>query len=371
MSTRQPKPKREIKIGSRVAKREGILHLGEGSFTWLCAITAFGYKRVHRYGITCRSNEEIVDLISRNQARYGMLPIDNGQAGSVIGSANQLHKVFLDPSGRHIAIFAAIDYLVEFALFTFRKRSVDDLGDIVRVLGHMHGLPQCNRFLSTRLAHAEREPQASNVVGISQMMATQDDTMAAICPSQAQAIYGGHIVEDKIQDDPKNRTRILIIEPAFYELPLDPDMFDASGSLADLPVPLSDEMFERVLETRSITRRDLADLHAVLASQYTLKNRQSYQTIIIYALKDQVLSLDQVLIELGIEEINNSRIFLQSASLDPAEEGYAFFMSTIEGHESSKRLQAAFARIREKTQHFAVVGSFATPRKSEDLPPID
>ncbi len=80
---------------------------------------------------------------------------------------------------------------------------------IVKVYSHAQSLAQCHGWLNANLARAERIAVSSNAEAA--RVAAGEPGAAAIGPSIAADRYNLSILAAKIEDDPRNRTRFLVL----------------------------------------------------------------------------------------------------------------------------------------------------------------
>ena len=80
---------------------------------------------------------------------------------------------------------------------------------IRKVYSHPQSLAQCHGWLSQHLPGAQRVPQASNAEAA--RMAAKEKSAAAIGPEIAAERYRLKILARAIEDDPRNRTRFLVL----------------------------------------------------------------------------------------------------------------------------------------------------------------
>src|SRR6266853_1060980 len=80
---------------------------------------------------------------------------------------------------------------------------------IRKVYSHPQSLAQCHGWLSQNLPGARRVPLASNAEAA--RVAAKEAGAAAIGPEIAAARYGLRLLARSIEDDPKNRTRFLVL----------------------------------------------------------------------------------------------------------------------------------------------------------------
>jgi prephenate dehydratase len=82
------------------------------------------------------------------------------------------------------------------------------------VESHPQGLAQCARFLREHLPHAELVPATSTAEAVRRAIAAADLTVAAIAPARAAALHGGVVLRERIEDDPDNATRFVVVAAA-------------------------------------------------------------------------------------------------------------------------------------------------------------
>lgn len=155
--------------------------------------------------LPCHSFADIFSAIHEGQARWGMLPVENSLAGSVVPAYDQL----LD---HDLQIQAEVVLRVEHCLLA---PAGVELGEITEALSHPQALAQCARSLRRLgiepLAHydtagAARELAAAPVAG-----------RAAIASALAAEKYGLSILIRNLEDQVLNYTRFFVLgleEPA-------------------------------------------------------------------------------------------------------------------------------------------------------------
>jgi len=136
--------------------------------------------------------------VDRDEAHYGVVPIENSSEGVVTHTLD----MFL---GSSLIICGEIQLRVHHQLLSTQK----DLGDIKKVLAHEQALAQCRRWLAENLPKCETVAVGSNAEAAQH--ARDDESCAAIASSDAAEIYGLNILATDIEDDPGNTTRFLVI----------------------------------------------------------------------------------------------------------------------------------------------------------------
>lgn len=172
-----------------------VAYLGpEGTFTHLAARKNFGGSVPL---IPVRTITEIFDAVERGKAGYGVIPIENSNAGAVAGALDTLAE-------SNLKIVAQIKIAVEQCLI-----SRSPLEKIKRVLSKDIGLAQCSQWLMRNLPTAELVSTDSTAAAVTE--AAKDESCGAIASSVAAEFHGVPVVEKGIQDRTENYTRFLVI----------------------------------------------------------------------------------------------------------------------------------------------------------------
>lgn len=172
-----------------------VAYLGpEGTFTHQAARKNFGGSVPL---LPMRTIGEIFDAVERGKCGYGVIPIENSNAGAVAGALDTLAESSLK-------IIAQIQLSIEQCLI-----SRSPLQKITRVLSKDIGLAQCSQWLTQHLPEADLIPTDSTAAAVTE--AAKDETSAAIASSVAAELHGVPVVEKGIQDRTENFTRFLVI----------------------------------------------------------------------------------------------------------------------------------------------------------------
>ena len=172
-----------------------VAYLGpEGTFTHQAARKNFGGSVKL---LPMRTIAEIFESVERGQAGYGVIPIENSNAGAVAGALDTLAE-------SNLKIIAQIQLPIEQCLI-----SRSPLEKIKRVLSKDIGLAQCSQWLMHHLPKADLIPTDSTAAAVTE--AAKDETAAAIASSVASEIHGVPVIEKGIQNRSENFTRFLVI----------------------------------------------------------------------------------------------------------------------------------------------------------------
>ena len=173
--------------------------------------------------------------------------------------------------------------------------------DIEVVSAHPQALAQCRAWLGTHLPGVKTIPAASNAEAA--LEASKNPKMAAIAATRAAELYGLQIVSAGIQDDPRNRTRFLVLG------------------------------------------------HAVAAKG----SAGSDKTSVVFSVHNRAGQLFHAL-----EPLEKNGVSMMRLESRPARNGawaYNFFVD-VEGHATDAKVAQALAEMKEVSSFFKVLGSY-------------
>jgi prephenate dehydratase len=169
---------------------------------------AFSEEAVHRFfgsgvePLPCREFADVGRCVLDADADFGILPIENTLAGSVVASYDVLAAGDLELVGEVITP-------IHHCVLGVPGATLDR---VTRILSHPVALMQC-----TRLLRSLRDVQAVAVydtAGAARDVASAaDPTQAAIAAHRAAARYGLAILAEGVEDRPDNQTRFLVVAP--------------------------------------------------------------------------------------------------------------------------------------------------------------
>ncbi|HEY9198009.1 MAG TPA: prephenate dehydratase [Gammaproteobacteria bacterium] len=173
-----------------------IGYLGpEGTFTQAAALKHFGHS-------VQTQAQPAIDVVFREVeaggCNYGVVPIENSTEGVV----NHTLDMFLR-SPLHICGEVALR--IELHLLSPEA----ELTAVQRVYAHQQALAQSREWLDANLPRAERIAVSSN--GEAARRVAQESGAAAIAGDAAAELYGLNRLASRIEDEPGNTTRFLVI----------------------------------------------------------------------------------------------------------------------------------------------------------------
>ena len=278
---------REILSGCLALERPlAVGYLGPtGTFTHQAALKHFG---AGAQLVPARAIVDVFDEVERRRVEYGVVPVENSTEGAV--------NVTLD---RLIDSDAVICGELSLAISQHLLSGARDLGAVKRVVSHPQGLAQCRRWLAEHLPDAATEESTSTAAAAE--MAAADATVAAIASELAAQLYAVPILRPRIEDNPNNFTRFLIIgrQPA--------------------------------------------------------KPSGQDKTSILFAMRNEPGSLYRILEPLARTGINLTKIESRPAKRRPWE--YVMFVD-FEGHRETPAVTSALAELEERTLFLRILGSY-------------
>jgi chorismate mutase/prephenate dehydratase len=146
------------------------------------------------------SIDEVFRAAETGAAQYAIVPVENSTEGAI---GRTLDLLLTTP----LNICAEVVLRVQQNLMA-RRASIKP---IRKVYSHPQSLAQCQGWLGQNLPRAQRVPLASNAEAA--RVAAKEAGAAAIGPEIAAARYGLKLLARAIEDDPKNRTRFLVLGP--------------------------------------------------------------------------------------------------------------------------------------------------------------
>lgn len=187
---------REIMSGTLcLQKKMRIAYLGPAAtFTHLAALKKFGSSVEY---LDCSSIEGIFKLVEKEEATYGVVPIEN----SIEGAVNYTLDMFIDFD---IKICSEI-----FMEISHSFLSNFPLSKVKKVYSNPQVFGQCRSWLNRNLAHSELIEVSSTTKATE--IAAGEEYSGAIANELAGQIYNLKIIKKDIQDSVHNITRFLVI----------------------------------------------------------------------------------------------------------------------------------------------------------------
>lgn len=173
-----------------------VAYLGpEGTFTQAAVVKHFGrFVEAEPMGAI----DEIFREVRAGSAHFGVVPVENSTEGMVS------HTLDLFPQSS-LRICGEIVLRVHHNLVS----SENSLDTVEVVYAHQQALAQCREWLDAKLPAAQRMAVSSN--GEAARRVREQRGCAAIAGAMAAEIYGLNSLAERIEDEPDNTTRFLVI----------------------------------------------------------------------------------------------------------------------------------------------------------------
>jgi chorismate mutase/prephenate dehydratase len=167
----------------------------QATFTHVAAMQQFGFSAQL---VPQKSISAVFEDVERERAHYGVVPVENSTEGVVSHTLD----MFIDSD---LKINAEVLLEVSHDLLS---RS-GEMSSIKRIVSHPQALAQCRNWLEENLPDVPLVDVSSTAMAA--QMVADDDTTAAIASESAANLYGLKVVKKKIEDNPNNYTRFLVV----------------------------------------------------------------------------------------------------------------------------------------------------------------
>ncbi len=261
----------------------------QGTFTHAAAMQQFGFSAQL---MPQKSIPAIFEEVARGRAPYGVVPVENSTEGVVSHTLD----MFMESD---LKINAEIMLGISHFLMSRSGR----MTDIKKIVSHPQPLAQCRKWLEENLPDIPLVDVGSTALAA--QMALEDESFGAIASEMAATLYGLQVVKERIEDNPNNFTRFLVI-----------------GT-----------------NTPERSGRD--------------------KTSLMFNIKDQPGILYRMLEPFSKREINLSKI--ESRPMKKKAWEYIFFLD-IEGHIDDEPITAAVTELKDYCQFLKVLGSYPRAR---------
>ena len=161
------------------------------------AIRQFFGPEVESY--PCRTFEHVFVAVEEGSAEYGMLPIENSLAGSVV----QAYELLME---HDLRVRAEVILRVRHKLMAAPDT---ELADLERVKSHPQALAQCERYLARRDLHPV--PNFDTAGSARELSEHPEPGTGVIASELAAELYGLEILDNNIEDLPFNYTRFFVL----------------------------------------------------------------------------------------------------------------------------------------------------------------
>lgn len=168
-----------------------------GAYSEIAAHTFFGNKIEL---LASETFDLVFKKVEAGVANFGVIPIENSLAGSIHQNYDLLLK-------HRLRIIGELNLRISHNLIANRNAS---LSGIRRVFSHPQALMQCQNNMA-RLKGVEIIPTYDTAGSVKKIKEEKILDGAAIASELAARIYGMKILKQRIQDNPENFTRFLVL----------------------------------------------------------------------------------------------------------------------------------------------------------------
>ena len=193
---------REIMSGSLALEQSvRVAYLGPPStFTHEAARSRFGGSVLY---VACETISDIFSAVKKNQADYGVVPIENSTEGAVTHTLDEF-------VGTELKICAEIYLQISHHLLVSGPHK-----NINRILSNPQVFGQCRNWLRTEMPGVDLVPVSSTARAAEIAAREKGKGTAAIASALAAEMYRVKIIAADIQDMSGNMTRFLVIGKAY------------------------------------------------------------------------------------------------------------------------------------------------------------
>ena len=173
-----------------------VAYLGpEGTYTQAAVIKHFGQAVK---SVDVKTIADVFRVVEQGKAHFGVVPVENSTEGVITHTLDCFANSYLKVCGE-----------VQLPINHQLLSNADGLTAVKKVFAHSQALAQCRDWLERYLPDAEIIATNSNAEAA--IIASKDDSVAAIAGDIAAKLYGINTLAASIEDEKNNTTRFLII----------------------------------------------------------------------------------------------------------------------------------------------------------------
>ncbi len=191
-----------------------------GAFSEEAALKFFG-KNVKT--LAFESLDEIFNAVEKRKVDFGIVPVEN----SIEGTVRKGYELFLN---YEVKPFAEVIHRISHCLISFPDETLKSLKV---VYSHPQALGQCSKFLEKQ--KYKLVPFYNTAGAVKMIKEKKLKHAGAIASERAGKIYGMKILKRKIENNPKNYTRFLVITKDAKALPTGNDKTSLIFTLTHVP----------------------------------------------------------------------------------------------------------------------------------------
>lgn len=181
----------------------------KGSYTYFATKKYFSGEDVDL--VSCEKFKTIFSFVESGDVSYGVIPIENSLAGSVVENLDSLITHDVKIVGElYLGINHCLLGIVDDEKSGYDSDVQDKISHIKKVYAHPQALVQCGNFLDKNF-EMEKAAWGDNASAVSYVSQIHDDSIAAIGSEETGRIYGLDVIAKNIADSELNVTRFIVI----------------------------------------------------------------------------------------------------------------------------------------------------------------
>jgi chorismate mutase/prephenate dehydratase len=170
-----------------------------GTFTHQAALEFF--PKAGSQFLAYNSTQEIFESIEKDILEYGVVPIENSLQGTVRETLDMLIE-------KDLFIYGEIELRIVQNLIGLKD---SDISQIKNVFSHPQAFAQTRAWLKANIPNANLIDVNSTAEAVRRTRKLEDKSYAAIGTGFAAEVYDLKVISSKIEDEPSNYTRFLVI----------------------------------------------------------------------------------------------------------------------------------------------------------------
>ena len=143
--------------------------------------------------------EGVFTAVDKGLCEYGVLPIENSTAGSVLEVYDLMNKY-------NFYIARSIRVKISHCLAVLPGATK---ADVKKVISHQQALSQCANYIKN--SKFDAQAVENTAIAAKAVAEGNDKTLGALCSKECAEIYGLKILEENVEDNLNNYTRFILI----------------------------------------------------------------------------------------------------------------------------------------------------------------
>jgi len=152
--------------------------------------------------VPCRTFKDVFKAVSSGKCRFGVIPIENSQTGSIHQNVDLLLEF-------NLHIVGELVLRIHHCLLAVKGVRLTDLK---KIYSHPQAIEQCSQYLG-RFKHTETVPMYDTAGSARFVANNRFRDSAAIASLRAGKDYGLHVLARGIENHEHNSTRFLVVAP--------------------------------------------------------------------------------------------------------------------------------------------------------------